>query len=311
MWGGKTMGEKDTFMEIKINDYDETRHFRALCEDHYNVSRTCEYEKNEMRHIHEGCEILFVESGSADYFIEGKKYHIEPGSILVISSQAHHFRRIHELPYQRYGLTLLPSYYKSLITDPKLLNVLKTPAPPIFEACCTHVHPQNFHEMVRLLTILENESRHPGPFQAEMERSVIIQLVVLLFRAFHYPCENEAEPHPLNARMQEIKEYIDRNFNQALDLEHLSRVFFLHPATISRSFPICCGMTLKKYINRVRICQAARLLEGTDRSIEAIGEAIGYDCVHTFIRQFKALMDISPLQYRKAYRNKNIPPGTC
>ena len=71
-------------MDIKINDYYEPDHFRAICEDNYNVSRTCEYEKNEMHHIHNSNEVLLVEDGAADYYISGKKYHVEPGDILVI-----------------------------------------------------------------------------------------------------------------------------------------------------------------------------------------------------------------------------------
>ena len=50
-------------MEIKINDYYEPDHFRAISEDNYNISRTCEYEKNEMHHIHNTSEILLVEDG--------------------------------------------------------------------------------------------------------------------------------------------------------------------------------------------------------------------------------------------------------
>ncbi|HIQ98273.1 MAG TPA: helix-turn-helix domain-containing protein [Candidatus Scybalocola faecavium] len=292
-------------MEIKINDYNDREHFRAMCEDAYNVSRTCEYEKNEMHHIHDGCEILFVESGSADYFIDGKKYHISQGDVLVITAKTHHFRRIHELPYQRYGLTLLPGYYKTMIPDPELLTVFETPVPEVFEKCCKRIDPDIFQQMILLLSSLKYECHENHPFQAEMERAVITQLAVLMFRGFGYSRVHTQTLHPLDRQMQEIKEYIDRHFNEPADLETLSRRFFLHPATISRTFPLCCGMTLKKYINRVRICQAARLLEGTDQSIEDIAQCIGYGCVHTFIRQFKALMEISPLQYRKAYHKNN------
>ena len=71
-------------MEIKINDYYEPDHFRAICEDNYNISRTCEYEKNEMHHIHNTSEILLVEDGAADYYISGRKYHVEPYDICLL-----------------------------------------------------------------------------------------------------------------------------------------------------------------------------------------------------------------------------------
>lgn len=87
-------------MEIKINDYYEPDHFRAISEDNYNISRTCEYEKNEMHHIHNTSEILLVEDGAADYYISGRKYHVEPYDILVIGAMEHHLRRIDRLPFQ-------------------------------------------------------------------------------------------------------------------------------------------------------------------------------------------------------------------
>ena len=101
-------------MEIKINDYYEPDHFRAICEDNYNISRTCEYEKNEMHHIHNTSEVLLVEDGAADYYISGKKYHVEPYDILVIGAMEHHLRRIDRLPFSRYGFTVKPTYYRTM-----------------------------------------------------------------------------------------------------------------------------------------------------------------------------------------------------
>ena len=59
-------------MQIRVNDYEEHEHFRAICEDCYNVSRTCGYDRLRMSHIHNTCEILLVETGEADYYISGK-----------------------------------------------------------------------------------------------------------------------------------------------------------------------------------------------------------------------------------------------
>lgn len=74
-------------MDIKINDYYEPEHFKALNEADYDVSHSCDYEKNAMHHIHESTEILIVESGSADYYIDGRKYYVEAGDILIIGSE--------------------------------------------------------------------------------------------------------------------------------------------------------------------------------------------------------------------------------
>lgn len=286
-------------MEIKINDYDEPEHFRALCEDNYNVSRTCEYEKNEMHHIHNTCEILFVEDGSADYFISGNKYHVEPYDILVIGPMEHHLRRIDQLPFLRYGLTVKPTYFRSIILDEDLLKVFSTPEPETFVCHYKNISPEIFENIIEMLCELKNEDAIHKPFRSQIQRSVIIQIAVTLFRAFHFK-RNDGGITPANARMLEIKEYIDAHFNEELNLNILSERFFLHPTTISKDFSRYCGYNLNKYINTVRVCEAAKMLENDNSNVAEIAEKCGYDSVNTFLRQFKSIMEISPLQYRKS-----------
>jgi len=85
----------------------------------------------------------------------------------------------------------------------------------------------------------------------------------------------------------------------------LSQLFYLHPATISREFNKYFGKNLIKYINTVRVCEAANLLENTNESVTGISVACGYDSVNTFLRQFKAVMETTPLQYRRARQEWN------
>lgn len=286
-------------MEIKINDYDEPDHFRAICEDNYNISRTCEYEKNEMHHIHNSCEILFVEDGAADYYISGKKYHVEPYDILIIGAMEHHLRRIDRLPFSRYGFTIKPTYLRSVILDEDLLTVFTTPSPETFASHYKQTHPAVFEQIIEMLRALKEEEAVHKPFRSQIERTVITQIAVILFRAFQFK-RNDGGVTPSNVRMLEIKEYIDLHFAEVLNLNVLSEKFFLHPSTISKEFSRYCGYNLNKYINTVRVCEAANMLENNNDSVTEIAEKCGYDSVNTFLRQFKSIMEVSPLQYRKS-----------
>lgn len=286
-------------MEIKVNDYDEPDHFRAICEDNYNISRTCEYEKNEMHHIHNSCEILFVEDGAADYYISGKKYQVEPYDILVIGAMEHHLRRIDRLPFSRYGFTLKPTYLRSVVLDEDLLTVFTTPTPETFASHYKQIEPAVFHRIIEMLCELKEEAVVHKPFRSQIERTVITQIAVILFRAFQFK-RNDGGVTPSNARMLEIKEYIDMHFDEELNLNILSEKFFLHPSTISKEFARYCGHNLNKYINTVRVCEAANMLENNNDSVAEIAEKCGYDSVNTFLRQFKSIMEVSPLQYRKS-----------
>lgn len=290
---------KESDLEIKINDYYEPEHFQALNEDNYNLSRSCEYDRNEMHHIHEACEILLIEEGAADYYIGGKKYYVEPGDILVISSRTHHMRRLDRLPFLRYGFCIKPSYYRSLNLGQEMEKIFQTPLLEDYEKHFKGVKREIFQEIIHLIQYLYHEGSGDKPFNSLFERSIITEIAVLLYRLSGLN-QKETPLSPMYVRMSEIKEYIDNNYQISLDLNRLSQQFYLHPVTISKEFNKCFGQSLSKYINNVRICEGARLLESTQDSITDIAEKCGYDSGNTFLRQFKAIMETTPLQYRKS-----------
>ena len=156
-----------------------------------------------------------------------------------------------------------------------------------------------FGHLIDMLCYLKEEGEVHKPFRTQIQRTIITQIAVLLFRVFRFE-RSESGISPSNARMLEIKEYIDVHFNEELNLNMLGEKFFLHPTTISKDFTKYCGYNLNKYINTVRVCEAASLLENNSDSVAVIAERCGYDSVNTFLRQFKSIMDVSPLQYRKS-----------
>lgn len=59
------------------------------------------------------------------------------------------------------------------------------------------------------------------------------------------------------------------------------------------------GLTLKQFINQLRIEEAKRLLKNSDLRINEIAYKVGYDNVTHFNRTFKSMTDLSPSNYRK------------
>lgn len=288
-------------MEIIVNEYYEPDHSRAINEDNYNISRTCDESKNDMHHIHNSCEILFIEDGAADYYINGQKYYVEGGDILIIGAMEHHQRRIDRFPFLRYGLTIRPSYYKSLLLGDDLVQVFHTPGVERFHQYYKKMEPAVFWQLIGLMKELRTEETLQQPFRSQMERTLITQIAVILFRALRLK-KRDTPMTAANIRMLEVKEYIEQHFQEKLDLASLSERFFLHPATISKDFHKYCGYHLNKYINMVRITEAAKLLESSNDSVALISAQCGYDSENTFLRQFGKIMEISPAQYRKTLR---------
>ena len=74
---------------------------------------------------------------------------------------------------------------------------------------------------------------------------------------------------------------------------HLNRLFLTHTNT-----------SLHKYILNVRINEAKKILMNTDLSLAAIAEKVGFNSNTHFSSYFKQVVGLSPLEFRKRFRNK-------
>ena len=110
--------------------------------------------------------------------------------------------------------------------------------------------------------------------------------------------------------MSDIKNYIDLHYAEELNLTVLSRNFYIQPNTISKNFKKIFGKNVVNYINSVRIANAVRILEESHVSITELSGAVGYSSMNTFLRQFRDIMGISPLQYKKQMEQYKTDSGT-
>ncbi|MCK0093184.1 helix-turn-helix domain-containing protein [Rhodococcus sp. HNM0563] len=83
------------------------------------------------------------------------------------------------------------------------------------------------------------------------------------------------------------------------DLAHEAN---LSPRTLHRRFRAYTGFSPLDWIVRQRIRAAMSLLERTDRPIEAIGRATGFDAAETFRYHFRRVCGTSPRDYRTSFR---------
>ncbi|RXZ79513.1 response regulator [Paenibacillaceae bacterium] len=106
--------------------------------------------------------------------------------------------------------------------------------------------------------------------------------------------------------ISEIKEYIRAHFNTDLSLTDISNRFYLSPQYISRRFKEIYGCTFIQFITDLRVEKAKSLLMNTSLSILKISELVGYEDETYFSKVFKKHKGISPKQYRKANKDKNM-----
>ncbi len=100
--------------------------------------------------------------------------------------------------------------------------------------------------------------------------------------------------------------YMDEHFSDPeISMAAIAESFDLSTTRFSLSFKERMGMTPLDYLTLLRTEHAKTLLEQTDMTIRDIGVRVGYYDSGSFIRRFKQLTGLTPLQYRHNKTKEN------
>ena len=91
------------------------------------------------------------------------------------------------------------------------------------------------------------------------------------------------------------------NYAEEISAEKLADMLNYSRCHFSVKFKQIMSMTPHEYIKKRRIDRAKELLIEDNTSIEKIAELIGYNDACSFIRAFKSMENITPLQFKKRY----------
>ena len=108
-------------------------------------------------------------------------------------------------------------------------------------------------------------------------------------------------------RLQRSFAYIQEHFTENISKTELAEMENLGISQYYRLFQQCTGLTPSKYITKLRINLACKLLDDLTLSINDVAEACGYDDMFYFSRVFSREFGVCPSQYRKGIRGINTP----
>ena len=108
-----------------------------------------------------------------------------------------------------------------------------------------------------------------------------------------------------NRAMLRVRDTIDRDYGQDLDVESLARLVHLSPDHLIRTFRSVFGETPHRYLQRRRVERAMHLLRTTDLDVTDVCLAVGFTSLGTFSRLFSAVVGQSP----SAYARQDPPPA--
>ncbi len=112
------------------------------------------------------------------------------------------------------------------------------------------------------------------------------------------------------ARLRRVRDRIDREYAQPLDVEALARGAHMSAGHLSREFRRAFGESPYSYLMTRRIERAMALLRRGDLSVTEVCFAVGSSSLGTFSTRFTELVGVPPSTYRRQSTRDmaGIPP---
>ena len=238
-----------------------------------------------IQHSHDFCEILYVAGGAGEAILEGKKFRLAPGDLVVVNpGTLHEERSDAKAPLRLIFLAIrdfaVPGLPAGCLSQEKY-RVL---------SCGEYRYKMDIY-----LRELLQETSSQIEFYQEISQGLVSALLVLVMRLIRINPEDEAA---LSQECQKIKEYLDQNFTSPITLDSLSETVYISKHYLSHLFKEQTGVSPIKYLTSKRMEKACELLSETELPVSEVSKAVGYENPLYFSHVFKRIYGISPVKYR-------------
>ena len=241
-----------------------------------------------MHQHEERFELMFIMQGSGTYNIDGRRYPVTRGDLLVFNRGVLH----DEHPEASDDLLIFSCGVAQLQIAGLPLNHL-TPAgqPAVMSA------GDSYDDIRQLFFQMWQHLSSKKPYASEVGNS-LLHVLLLLCRGLW--SESRAPQVNTTAELgQKIKDYIDAHYKQEFTFEAITSALKMNRFYLAHVFKDFCGYSPKQYQTRRRIGEAQSLLLSTRMGVTEVANAVGYDNVNNFHRIFQNLVGIPPARYKK------------
>jgi AraC family transcriptional regulator len=151
--------------------------------------------------------------------------------------------------------------------------------------------------LVRLAMRLRSEARQPDRFTPLSVEGLMLEMLAETSRKTLQVKEG-ARPRWLSR----AREILHEQFSERVTLTRLAADVGVHPAYLAVAFRRRHQCSVGEYLRRLRIEFACRALSGTDAPLAEVALDAGFSHQSHFSRTFKRYTELTPAQYRSAFR---------
>ena len=243
--------------------------------------------------------IYWIKEGKGTYNIDFESYSFD-GNVLFFLSPGQVFSVDSEKIKEAFKISFVRDFYCIQTHDKEVScngvlfnNIYETP----FVRPCKE-------DTAKLDFILENlieEFQHQETAQYDMLQTYLKQFIILSVRIKKedYIIKEDTE----TKLFKDFSTLVDLNFKKEHSVTYYGERLGLSPKSITKHFQKIGATTPSDYIKNRIILEAKRQLIYSDDSVKQIAYGLGFNDPAYFTRFFTKTATISPLQFKKDYKN--------
>ena len=242
-------------------------------------------------HYHEFCKILLLVQGSGGYYVDGQRYLLQSGDIVLLDAHSIHRPELDaDAAYERIILYISPDYLRSQSTaDCNLQSVFSGEKGHVLR-----LPEERRKKIFRMALALEQDLQGEAFGREILSNAGLLRLLVEIGRNRENPENSGPSPAmPRSQRILEILRYIDEHLAEDLDAEIIARAFFLSKYHMMRQFRRETGTTVHLYITQKRLVKARELMDSGMRATEACYRC-GWRSYSSFTRAYSKHLGTTP-----------------
>jgi len=260
------------------------------------------FQRDHDFHTHEFIEMVFVIDGTFRHVTADQTYDETTGGLTILN-----YNQFHTLKTPNGSVELMNLYWNpKKYPRPRLPEPFETqldkliPAHPMLGHRLNRTHHLQFakpEKVIPLLRQLYGEQQN-SDVGSEMAIDALFRLLLIELCRAAPALPEKNKPH-FNPRMEDVRNYLEKNYTTSIRLEVLCKISHLKKANLCRQFKTYTGLTTGDYLKQRRLAEALQKLRTTNEKVLTICHDCGFSDIAHFNRAFRAAFGQTPSEYRR------------
>ena len=254
-------------------------------------------------HTHDYVEVVYMCTGHMVHVVNGNRIELQKGELLFMNQSATHEILAAKESDVAVNFIVLPEFFNNVLA---VIGEEETPLRRFLVDClCGQTSEAGYlHFKVADITPIQNLVENllfillrETPSKRKMSQLTM----ALLFMQLMGHTETLDTPDTEQAEILKVLAYIETHYVDGT-LTDLAQQMHYDLYSLSREIKRKTGKNYTQMVQEKRLAQAAFLLKNTDRNVDDVANAVGYENMGYFHRIFKAAFGVSPRNYRVQIR---------